>query len=57
MNEYDFDGDMSYFQEQLERAGITKEQFNMDDYAGLTFYELQGIVDSILKIINVKKVV
>ena len=38
---------MSYYQNQLERKGITKEMFNMDKYAGLTARELQGIVDSV----------
>lgn len=44
---YDYSGDMSYFQNQLTAKGITKEMFDMDNYAGLTFKELQGIVDSL----------
>lgn len=47
MYELDYDGDMSYFQNQLAQKGITKEMFNMDDYAGLTARELQSIVDSL----------
>ena len=47
MREPDYDGDMSYYQEQLAKKGITKEMFNMDKYAGLTARELQGIVDSV----------
>ena len=47
MREQDYDGDMSYYQEQLAKKGITKEMFNMDKYAGLTARELQGIVDSV----------
>ncbi len=47
ITEYDYDGDMSYYQNQLARKGITKEMFDMDNYAGLTTSELQGIVDSI----------
>lgn len=43
---YDYDGDMNYFQRQLERAGISKEEVDMCNYAGLTTKELQGIVDS-----------
>lgn len=43
---YDYDGDMNYFQRQLERAGISKEEVDMCNYAGLTARELQGIVDS-----------
>lgn len=45
--EYDYDGEMSYYQNQLAKKGITKEMFDMDNYAGLTASELQGIVDSI----------
>lgn len=46
MREYDYDGDMKYYQDQLARKGITKEMLNMDNYAGLTARELQSIVDS-----------
>lgn len=42
---YDYDGDMSYYQEQLLKKGITKEMLNMDNYTGLTARELQSIVD------------
>ena len=45
--EYDYDGDMSYYQNQLAMKVITKEMFDMDNYVGLTASELQGIVDSI----------
>lgn len=45
--EYDYDGDMSYYQNQLAHKGITKEMFDMDNYVGLTASELQGIVDNI----------
>ena len=41
----DYDGDMNYFQNQLTKAGITEEECNMCDYCGLTFSELQHIVD------------
>lgn len=44
---YDFDGDMSYYQEQLERKGITKEMLDMDNFIGLTARELQSIVDNV----------
>ena len=33
---YDYDGDMGYFQRQLERAGIGQEEVDMNNYAGLT---------------------
>lgn len=44
--EYDYSGDMSYFQRQLAKKGITKGMLDMDNYIGLTAAELQGIVDS-----------
>lgn len=44
---YDFDGDMSYYQEQLAEKGITKEMFDMDNFIGLTARELQNIVDNV----------
>lgn len=47
MYEPDYDGDMKYYQDQLAAKGITKDMFNMDNYAGLTARELQGIVDSV----------
>jgi len=46
MREYDYDGDMKYYQDQLAKKGITKEMLNMDNYVGLTARELQSIVDS-----------
>lgn len=45
--EYDYDGDMKFYQDQLLKKGITKEMLNMDNYAGLTTRELQSIVDSV----------
>lgn len=43
----DYDGDMSYYQNQLLKKGITKDMLDMDNYAGLTARQLQGIVDSV----------
>lgn len=45
MREYDYDGEMSFYQDQLSRAGITREQLDMDNYVGLTARQLQGIVN------------
>lgn len=45
MYDYDWDGDMSYFQDQLLKKGITKEMLDMNQFAGLTACELQNIVD------------
>ena len=46
MVEYDYSENMSYFQNQLAKKGITKEMLDMDNYAGLTARELQSIVDN-----------
>ncbi len=45
--QYDFDGDMSYYQKQLAEKGITKEMLDMDNFIGLTARELQNIVDNV----------
>lgn len=45
--ESDYTGDMSYYQNQLLKKGITKSMFNMDNYAGLTAHELQALVNNI----------
>lgn len=46
MYEYDYTGDMAYYQNQLLKKGITKDMLNMDNYVGLTARELQSIVDN-----------
>ena len=46
---YDYDGDIGYFQRQLERAGINQEEFNMYNFVGLTADELQGIVNFVIR--------
>ncbi len=46
MYEPDYDGDMSYYQDQLAKKGISKEMLDMDNFVGLTARELQSIVDS-----------
>lgn len=50
MYDLDYDGDMSYYQDQLAAKGITKEMLNMDNFAGLTAIELQNMVDSARRI-------
>lgn len=45
--EYDYSGDMSFYQNQLLKKGITKEMFDLDNYAGLTAHELQSLVNSL----------
>ena len=49
MYDRDYEGDMIYFQRQLEREGITKEMLDMDNFVGLTARELQGIVTSAIE--------
>lgn len=44
---YDYTGDMEYFQKQLLKKGITKEMFDITNYAGLTFAQLQDLVNNI----------
>lgn len=56
MYEPDYEGDMKYYQDQLSAKGITKEMFNMDNYAGLTARELQSIVDSVQLVKKEEKV-
>lgn len=56
MCEYDYDGDMKYYQDQLAKKGITKEMLNMDNYVGLTARELQSIVDSVQLVKKEEKV-
>lgn len=46
-SDLDYDGDMKFFQDQLLKKGITKEMFDMDQFAGLTARELQNIVDNV----------
>lgn len=46
---YDYDGDMGYFQRQLEKVGISQEEVDMNNYAGLTARELQSVVDGAIK--------
>ena len=46
MCDYDYDGCMSYYQNQLAKKGITKDMLDLDNFAGLTASELQSIVDN-----------
>lgn len=46
MYEYDYSGDMKFFQDQLAAKGITKKMLDMNNFAGLTARELQNIVNS-----------
>lgn len=52
---YDYSGDMKYYQDQLAKKGITKEMLDMDNYVGLTAYELQSIVDNAVLLPHTRK--
>lgn len=41
----DYTGDMSYFENQLKDAGISEEEFDIGNYVGCTFNELQALVN------------
>lgn len=41
----DYQGSMDYFQDQLTKAGITKDEIDMGNYVGLTSAELQSVVN------------
>lgn len=43
--DYDYDGEMDFFQKQLTAAGISPAECDMTRFCGCTFRQLQGIVD------------
>lgn len=45
MNEYDYFGDMGVFKRKLRAAGIDDQEHCIEDYAGLTYRELNGLVN------------
>lgn len=51
----DYDGDIDYYQKQLEAKGITKDMLDMTNFVGCTARELQGIVDSAKLVKKVQK--
>ena len=53
MNELDYFGDMAVFKRKLRAAGIDDAEHCIDDYAGLTYSELDGLVN--LWIANAKR--
>ena len=55
MNEFDFDGEMDIYQNQLAEHGISKEQFDMSQFVGLTERELQQLVDGRIRLEKVRK--
>ena len=49
MWEYDAsDAQMKVLQKELDAAGVTKEEFNLDNLAGCTYGELRSTVDAVL---------
>lgn len=45
MNELDYFGDMAIFKRKLRAAGIDDQEHDIEDYAGLTYSELNGLVN------------
>lgn len=42
----DYDGPMEFFENQLTRAGVTKDEFDISNWVGCTKVELQALVDN-----------
>ena len=42
------DAQMGALQRELDRAGVTKEEFNLDNLAGCTYGELRSTVEAVL---------
>lgn len=42
------DAQMANLQRELDAAGVTKEEFNLDNLAGCTYSELRGTVKAVL---------
>lgn len=45
MNDYDYFGDFEVFRKKLRAAGISDDEHCIDDYAGLTYNELNALVN------------
>lgn len=43
--EYDYDGDFDIFKRRLREAGIDDQEHCIDNYVGLTFKELNALVN------------
>lgn len=43
------DAQMEALQRELDKAGVTKEEFNLDNLAGCTYGELRSTVNAVLK--------
>lgn len=52
---YDYQSNMDYFQKQLDKEGITIDEFDIGNYIGLTYAELQSIVNSVIQYKKTKK--
>ena len=50
LREYDYEGSMSVFENQLTKVGITTDILDITDYIGCTYSELQGTVDEYAKL-------
>lgn len=54
--ERDYEGDMDFFVNQLEKAGVTKEEFDVTNWVGCTKTELQALTDRAIIMHNAKEV-
>lgn len=52
----DYEGDMDYFVKQLEEAGVYPDEFDIRDWVGCTFRELQNMVDRAIIMHTAKEV-
>lgn len=50
----DYFGTMEVFERPLRNAGVTKEEFDINDYAGLTFNELLSLTKNAIAVHNSK---
>ena len=50
MHDYDASfSEVCELERDLNKAGVTKEQFNLDNLAGATYREMKGMVDWAIK--------
>lgn len=42
----DYDGPMEFFENQLTAAGVTKDEFDINNWVGCTKDELQALVNN-----------
>jgi len=55
MNEYDYEGDFEVFKRKLRAAGIDDQEHRIENYAGLTYRQLNGLVEMWIAQVQRKK--